>query len=104
LDSNSQPAFIPAHKYAAGGAILNGEIGTLYHFRVVVHPDMLSWSDGANLTVNGTSNGYLYADLTTDKYRVFPMLVVGDDAFATVGFQTTQNGTKFNIIINKPGA
>ena len=32
------------------------------------------------------------------------MLVVGDDAFATVGFQTTQNGTKFQIIVNKPGA
>lgn len=104
LDANAQPAFVPVHKYAAGGAILNGEIGTLYHFRVVIHPDMQSWSDGANLTVNGTSNGYLYADLATDKYRVFPMLVVGDDAFATVGFQTTQNGTKFNIIINKPGA
>ena len=104
LDSNSQPAFVPVHKYAAGGAILNGEIGTLYHFRVVVHPDMQSWSDGASLAVNGTNNGYLYADLVTDKYRVFPMLVVGDDAFATVGFQTTQNGTKFQIIINKPGA
>ena len=103
LDSNNQPAFIPVHKYAAGGAVLNGEIGTLYHFRVVVHPDMQSWSDGASLAVNGENNGYLYSDAATDKYKVFPMLVVGDDAFATVGFQTTQNGTKFNIIINKPG-
>ena len=104
LDANSQPAFIPVHKYAAGGAILNGEIGTAYHFRMVVHPDMQHWNDGANLTVNGTNNGYLYADLATDKYQVYPMLVVGDDSFATVGFQTTQNGTKFQIIINKPGA
>ena len=104
LDSNDQPAFIPVHKYAAGGAVLNGEIGTLYHNRVVVHPDMQHWEDGANLAVNGTNNGYLYADLATDKYKVYPMLVVGDEAFATVGFQTTQNGTKFQIIINKPGA
>lgn len=104
LDSNDQPAFIPVHKYAAGGAVLNGEIGTLYHFRVVVHPDMQHWSDGADLAVNGTNNGYLYSDLATDKYKVFPMLVVGDESFATVGFQTTQNGTKFQIIINKPGA
>jgi N4-gp56 family major capsid protein len=104
LDSNSQPAFVPVHKYAAGGAILNGEIGTLYHFRVVVHPDMQHWRDGANLTTNGVNNGYQFVDLGTDKYMVFPMLVVGDDSFATVGFQTTQNGTKFQIIINKPGA
>ena len=103
-DAHSQPAFIPVHKYAAGGAVLNGEIGTLYHFRVVVHPDMQHWSDGANLTVAGTSNGYLWLDAAQDKYKVFPMLVVGDDSFATVGFQTTHNGTKFNIIINKPGA
>lgn len=104
LNTNGEEAFIPVHKYAAGGAILNGEIGTLYHNRVVVHPDMQHWSDGADLTVAGDGNGYLYEDGTTDKYKVYPMLVVGDDAFATVGFQTTQNGTKFNIIINKPGA
>lgn len=104
LDSNNQPAFIPVHKYAAGGAVLNGEIGTLYHFRVVVHPDMQHWSDGANLTTAGVNNGYQFLDAATDKYKVFPMLVVGDEAFATVGFQTTHNGTKFQIIINKPGA
>ena len=103
LDSNSQPAFIPVHKYAAGGAILNGEIGTLYHFRVVVHPDMQQ-DTGANLAAAGVNNGYQFNDLATDTYKIFPMLVVGDDAFATVGFQTTQNGTKFNIIIQKPGA
>lgn len=103
LDSNSQPAFIAVHKYASGGAVLNGEIGTLYHFRVVVHPDMQQ-DTGANLAVNGTNNGYQFNDLATDTYKIFPMLVVGDDSFATVGFQTTQNGTKFNIIINKPGA
>lgn len=103
LDANSQPAFIPVHKYAAGGAVLNGEIGTCYHFRVVVHPDMQQ-DTGANLAVNGTNNGYQFNDLATDTYKIFPCLVVGDDSFATVGFQTTQNGTKFQIIINKPGA
>lgn len=103
-DSHGAPAFIPVHKYAAGGAVLNGEIGALYHFRVVVHPEMQHWSDGANLTSAGNGNGYQFLDATQDTYKVFPMLVVGDDSFATVGFQTTHNGTKFNIIINKPGA
>ena len=102
-DSHGDPAFIPVHKYAAGGAVLNGEIGTLYHFRVVVHPDM-QHDTGAALGTNGANNGFQYNDLTTDTYKIFPFLVVGDDSFATVGFQTTQNGTKFNIIINKPGA
>ena len=104
LDSNAQPAFIPVHRYAAGGAVMNGEIGTVYHFRVIVHPDMQFWADGANLAVAAVNNGYLFEDLATDRYRVYPMLVVGDDSFATVGFQTTQNGTKFQIIVNKPGA
>lgn len=104
VDTLGEKAFIAVHKYAAGGAVLNGEIGTLYHFRVVVHPDMQHWSDGANLTTAGNGQGYLFNDAATDKYKVFPMLVVGDDAFATVGFQTTQNGTKFSIIIQPPGA
>lgn len=102
-DSHSDPAFIPVHKYAAGGAILNGEIGTLYHFRVVVHPDM-QHSFGAAVA-GGNDYGYRTAmDGATEKFLAYPMLVTGDDAFATIGFQTTHNGTKFNIIIQKPGA
>ena len=108
VDSHSAPAFIPVHKYAAGGAVLNGEIGTLYHFRVVVHPDM-QHKEGGNVPVGG-ADGYQYIDNsgitppTPSKFKAFPMLVTGDESFATIGFQTTQNGTKFNIIIQKPGA
>ena len=61
-------------------------------------------SDGGALTGSPlNAHGYQH-NTDTNKFKAFPMLVTGDESFATIGFQTTQNGTKFNIIIQKPGA
>jgi N4-gp56 family major capsid protein len=98
LDQFSQPAFIPVHKYADAGSILNGEIGTIGEFRLVVVPEMLRWA-GAGKTVV-TNPGY---QVTGTKYDIFPMLVVGEGAFTTVGFQSGSKMFKFQIITKMPG-
>lgn len=97
-DQFNDPAFIPVHKYADAGTILNGEIGTIDQFRIVVVPEMLSWA-GAGDDV-GTNPGYM---ATGGKYDVFPMLVVGDQSFTTVGFQTGGKMMKFKITTKMPG-
>lgn len=96
-DSFNERAFIPVHKYADAGNVLVGEIGAVYEFRIVVVPEMMHWSDGATVTANP---GYR---VTAGRYNVYPMLVVGSEAFSTIGFQTDGKTVKFKITTKMPG-
>ena len=97
-DPFNAQAFIPSHKYADAGNVVNGEIGKLSGFTIIVVPEMMRW-EGAGATV--TANlGYRE---TSGKYDVYPMLVVGSGSFTTVGFQTDGKSVKFKIFNKKPG-
>lgn len=98
-DLHGDPAFIDAKHYAGQTELLNGEIGSVHEFRIVVAQEMMNWS-GAGATATAGNLGYRE---TNGKYDVFPMLVVGDGAFTTIGFNTDGKSTKFKIIIKKPG-
>mgnify|MGYP006396563103 CR=1 FL=1 len=91
-------AFIPVQHYASAGTVLTGEIGTVDAFRIIQVPEMLHWA-GAG-AAEGTNPGYR---VTGGDYDVFPMLVVGDDSFATIGFQTDGKTVKFNVLTKMPG-
>ena len=97
-DPFGNPAFIPVHQYANAGTVLNGEIGTVDQFRIVVVPEMLHWAGQGDDVIDNP--GYRE---TGDKYDVFPMLVVGDSSFTTIGFQTDGKTVKFKIITKMPG-
>lgn len=97
-DLFGNPAFIGVQHYANAGTILNGEIGTVDQFRIVVVPEMLHWA-GAG-AAEGTNPGYM---ATGGNYDVFPMLIVGDGSFTTIGFQTGGKMMKFKIITKMPG-
>jgi len=98
VDYHNNPAFVPVHQYADAGTILNGEIGTVDQFRLVVVPEMQHWA-GAGAVV--TSNPGFHAE--NGRYSVFPMLVIGDGSFTTIGFQTDGKTVKFKIITKMPG-
>jgi N4-gp56 family major capsid protein len=85
-DLHSNPAFVSVEKYANAGNILNGEIGSVDQFRLVVVPEMQS-SVGAGAA----------------GVDIYPMLVVGDGSFTTIGFQTDGKTVKFTINHKKPG-
>lgn len=96
-DSFNNQAFISVEKYAAAGTIARGEIGTIDQFRLIQVPEMMHWAGaGASVTNNA---GYRE---TGGKYDVFPMLVVGDASFTTIGFQTDGKSVKFKIKHRKP--
>ena len=97
-DHFSAQAFIPVAQYADAGTLLNGEIGTVGSFRIVVVPEMMHWSGVGAL--EGTNAGYR---VTNGRYDVYPMLVVGAESFTTIGFQTDGKTTKFTIYHKKPG-
>ena len=97
---HNEPAFIPVQQYGAAATIANGEIGSIDHFRFIENPNMQIWKgQGAAVTDNAgyyESNGH---------YDVFPMLVIGDSSFTTIGFNTSKNGggAKWIIKHKKPG-
>jgi N4-gp56 family major capsid protein len=91
-------AFIPLAKYAAAGSEINGEIGSIGNFRIVIVPEMLH---KAGVGVNeGVNTGYR---VTSGKYDAYPLLVVGSESFTTIGFQTSGNSVKFKVYHKAPG-
>lgn len=95
-DYHGEKAFVEVKHYAASGQTLRGEVGSIAGFRIVVPLEMQRW-EGAG----AAGDGSVYE--TNGKVDVFPMLVVGDESFATIGFQTDGKTVKFKIIHKKPG-
>ena len=102
-DAFGQPAFIAVQHYADAANVLNGEEGAIGPFRLIQVPEMLHWAGAGAAVVDNpgfrstTVNG-------VERYDVFPLLVVGDDSFSTIGFQTDGKTVKFDITTKMPGA
>jgi N4-gp56 family major capsid protein len=97
-DLHNNPAFISVEKYADAANTLRGEVGAVDNFRLIVVPEMMKWA-GAGADAEGDTANYV----TGDKFDVFPILVVGDESFTTIGFQTDGKSVKFKITHKKPG-
>ena len=102
-DAFGQPAFIAVQHYADAANVLNGEEGAIGPFRIIQVPEMLHWAGAGDTVVNNP--GYRSTTVSgTEHYDVFPLLVVGDDSFSTIGFQTDGKTVKFDITTKMPGA
>jgi N4-gp56 family major capsid protein len=97
-DLHNEPAYISVEKYAAGGNTVLGEEGAVDKFRIVIVPEMMKWA-GAGADASADATCYE----TAGRYDVFPLLVVGDESFTTIGFQTDGKTVKFTITHKKPG-
>lgn len=99
-DNFGNPALIKAHQYAAATTLLPDEIGAIGNFRFVEVEEMKHWA-GAGAAAD--PNKGMYA--TDGKYDIFPLLCVGEDAFSTIGFQTSGTGNHGKITVKtmKPG-
>lgn len=91
-------AYIEVQHYADAGTVLNGEHGSVGPMRLVQVPEMLHWAGVGATAVDNP--GYR---TTANKYDVFPLLVVGDDSFTTIGFQTDGKSVKFTVVTKMPG-
>ena len=102
-DLFDEKAFIEVQHYGDAGTLLNGEVGSIDKFRIVQVPEMLHWA-GAGAVATAANPGYRTTNVGgVEKYDVFPMLVVGDDSFTTIGFQTDGKSVKFNVMTKMPG-
>jgi N4-gp56 family major capsid protein len=105
VDYHNNPAFIPVAQYGAATTIARGEIGAVADFRFIVVPEMMHWS-GAGASPAGNDEICMTGPDTAGalKINVYPILVVGDGSFTTIGFQTDGKGVKFRIKHVKPGS
>lgn len=103
-DLFNEKAFIEVQHYADAGTLMNGEVGSIDKFRIIQVPEMLHWA-AAGDEATGANPGYRTATDSsgTERYNVYPMLVVGDDAFTTIGFQTNGKTVNFSILTKMPG-
>ncbi len=97
-DLHNNPAFVSIEKYADAGNVVNGEVGSVDQLRIVVVPEMMKWA-GAGADASADSANYE----TNNRFDVFPILVVGNESFTTIGFQTDGNSVKFKITHKAPG-
>lgn len=102
-DPFGNKAWIAVQHYADAGTVMNGEIGAIGQFRFIQVPEMLHWAGvGAQVVTNPGYRSSMGAD-SKERYDVYPILVVGDDAFSTIGFQTDGKSVKFNVMTKMPG-
>lgn len=105
-DYHGNQAFVPVAQYGAAGTIARGEFGAVADFRFIVVPEMMHW-EGAGAVVGSTADEVCYWSTnpggTAGHVNVYPILVVGDGSFTTIGFQTDGKNVKFTITHKKPG-
>jgi len=103
VDQHDRPAFVPVHQYGAATTIMNGEIGSVGYFRFIVVPEMQHWA-GEGAEVDDENPGYHSTMVGGEEhYDIFPVLVIGDDSFNTIGFQLSNNSGKFSVLTKMPG-
>jgi N4-gp56 family major capsid protein len=105
-DYHGDKAWIPVAHYASAATVARGEIGAVHDFRFIVVPEMMHWKAAGAVVPNEATETGVWAvnDAGESRTSVFPILVVGDGSFATIGFQTDGKTVKFKITHKKPGA
>lgn len=89
-DPHGDKAWTPIEKYTAGTATAYGEVGSLNGLRIIVNPNMLKYDvQGAKVVSNKLGCYSAYNEAGEKHYTVFPMLIVGSEAFFHVGFKAS---------------
>jgi N4-gp56 family major capsid protein len=106
VDYHGNQAFIPVSQYGAATTLARGEFGSVGDFRFIIVPEMMMW-EGAGAVVGNTADEVCHwstnPEGTANHVNVYPILVVGDGSFTTIGFQTDGKTVKFKITHKKPG-
>lgn len=99
VNSNGTEMFTPVEKYASQTTVLEGEIGAVGGFRVIVNQEMFVHADDGAAV--GTNPGY---HAVGGKYSVYNCLAVAGESYTSIGFQTNSpEAPKFNLVIKAPG-
>ena len=106
VDNFGNQALVEVRHYANQADIMKNELGSIDNFRIIVVQEMMHWAgQGAAVSSNAGYRSSVAPGSATEKYDVFPMLVVGDKSFTTIGFKQggAGKGAKFKVIHTRPG-
>ena len=94
MQHNGVNVWVPVEQYADAAITAEGEIGKIGRFRFIEVDNMQKYrgagaADGAATTTTANTAGYHATAVNggTESFDVFPVLFVGSDSFATVGFE-----------------
>jgi len=79
LNVTEAGCWTPVHKYANTGGLINGEIGSVGEFRVVIDNNLTPWPDAGGAAI---TNGLL--STTGTSCDVYPIIILGDHCWAQV--------------------
>jgi N4-gp56 family major capsid protein len=105
-DYHSAKAFLPVAQYGAATTLARGEFGAVGDFRFIVVPEMMNWEGAGAAVVDDSDEVCIWSTNpagNAQHVNVYPILVVGDGSFTTIGFQTDGKTVKFKITHKKPG-
>jgi len=104
-DYHGVKAFLPVAQYGDAGTIARGEFGAVHDFRLIVVPEMMHWDAAGANVADYTDEICMWSTDSAgqEKVNVYPILVIGDGSFTTVGFQTDGKTVKFTITHKGPG-
>jgi len=104
-DYHNNQAFMPVAQYADAGTVARGEFGAVHNFRFIVVPEMMHWEAAGAAVVDTADEICIWSktDAGTNRVNVYPILVIGEGSFATIGFQTDGKTVKFKITHKPPG-
>ena len=104
-DYHGNKAFIPVAQYGDAGNVARGEFGSVDNFRFIVAPEMMHKEGAGAAVADPETTPFRFGsapDGASLAYNAYPMLVVGDGSFTTIGFQTDGKTVKFKIKHKKP--
>lgn len=93
MEHKGKSVWSPVEDYAAAGSIAMDEIGRIGAFRFIEVEDMPNYTGAGASTADAVDDdevGNRYTSMGNDgivRYDVFPVLFVGSESFATVGFE-----------------
>ena len=96
-DAHGERAYHAVRHYAAAGNIASGESGAVDMFRIIVNPFSGSFKGVGKAVVNNA--GFR---ATNGKYDVYPLTIIGSEAFSTIGLRTGKTGKKWDVYYRKP--
>ena len=94
MQHNGVNVWVPVEQYADAGVTAEGEIGKIGRFRFIEVDNMQKYrgagaKNGDDTTTKADTTGFHATSIAgdTEAFDVFPVLFVGSDSFATVGFE-----------------
>ena len=97
-DIRSIAGFVPVAQYGSRRVVSEHELGTVENVRFIISPELAPWADAGGTTGAGTTR----VSTGGTNVDVYPILIFGQDAYATTPLRGASSAEIMVINPNKP--